>query len=183
MYFEVLGKGDPVLCMGGWGTYCHGNHGNLARGLTDKYQVIIFDYRGIGDSGDDPTLPATIELHANDAIALLAGFWTPIGGVLQALVEFANVLAGAGYEHVVRADWTERSHARTGRVVSGCAAVRPQADRCDGAEGLEPISKSLGRRRRTPPRSRQKPRFLLAAKDPGSARTFSRQLKDSECNL
>ena len=71
MYFEVLGKGDPVLCMGGWGTYCHGNHGNLARGLTDKYQVIIFDYRGIGDSGDDPTLPATIELHANDAIALL----------------------------------------------------------------------------------------------------------------
>jgi len=103
MYFEVLGKGDPVLCMGGWGTYCHGNHGNLARGLTDKYQVIIFDYRGIGDSGDDPTLPATIELHANDAIALLAGFWTPIGGVLQALVEFANVLAGAGYEHVVRA--------------------------------------------------------------------------------
>jgi len=71
MYFEVLGKGAPVLCMGGWGTYCHGNHGNLARGLTDKYQVIIFDYRGIGDSGDDPTLPATIELHANDAIALL----------------------------------------------------------------------------------------------------------------
>ena len=33
---------------------------------------------------------------------LIAGFWTPIGGVLQALVEFSGVLAGAGYEHIVR---------------------------------------------------------------------------------
>ena len=71
MYYEVIGTGDPVLCMGGWGTYCHGSHGNLARGLTDRYQVIIFDYRGIGDSTDDPGIPATIELHARDAIALL----------------------------------------------------------------------------------------------------------------
>ena len=31
------------------------------------------------------------------------GFWTPIGGVLQALVEFSNLLTGAGYEHMVRA--------------------------------------------------------------------------------
>src|SRR4051812_23175398 len=65
------GQGDPVLCMGGWGTYCHGNPGNLARGLTDRYQVIIFDYRGIGDSSGDPDIPATIDLHAKDAIALL----------------------------------------------------------------------------------------------------------------
>jgi putative oxidoreductase len=36
-------------------------------------------------------------------LLLIAGFWTPIGGVLQALVEFSNVLAGAGYEHAVRA--------------------------------------------------------------------------------
>ncbi len=44
--------------------------------------------------------------HAVDIVSgllLLAGFWTPIGGVLQALVEFSNVLAGAGYEHAVRA--------------------------------------------------------------------------------
>jgi putative oxidoreductase len=44
--------------------------------------------------------------HAIDIVSgllLLIGLWTPIGGVLQALVEFANVLAGAGYEHAVRA--------------------------------------------------------------------------------
>jgi uncharacterized membrane protein YphA (DoxX/SURF4 family) len=35
-------------------------------------------------------------------LLLITGFWTPIGGLLQALVEFSNVLAGAGSEHIVR---------------------------------------------------------------------------------
>ncbi|MCZ8132896.1 MAG: alpha/beta hydrolase [Steroidobacteraceae bacterium] len=71
MYYEVLGSGEPVLCMGGWGTFCHDNHSHLARGLTDRYQVVIFDYRGIRDSGDDLSRPSTMRLHADDAIGLL----------------------------------------------------------------------------------------------------------------
>jgi pimeloyl-ACP methyl ester carboxylesterase len=71
MYYEVLGRGDPVLCMGGWGTFAHDNHHHLARGLTDKYQVILFDYRGIGESTDDDRAEPTIALHAADAIGLL----------------------------------------------------------------------------------------------------------------
>jgi 3-oxoadipate enol-lactonase len=71
MYYEVLGQGDPVLCMGGWGTFCHDNHHHLARGLTDRYQVILFDYRGICDSSDDLSQPSTMALHADDAIGLL----------------------------------------------------------------------------------------------------------------
>lgn len=71
MYYEVLGQGEPVLCMGGWGTFCHDNHGHLARGLTDRYQVVVFDYRGICDSTDDLTVPSTMALHAADAIGLL----------------------------------------------------------------------------------------------------------------
>ena len=71
MYYEVLGQGEPVLCMGGWGTFCHDNHGHLARGLTDRYQVIVFDYRGIGESTDDLAVPSTMALHAADAIGLL----------------------------------------------------------------------------------------------------------------
>ena len=31
MYYEVLGQGEPVLCMGGWGTFCRDNHHHLAR--------------------------------------------------------------------------------------------------------------------------------------------------------
>ena len=71
MYYEILGDGDPVLCMGGWGTFCHDNHHHLARGLTDRYQVILFDYRGICDSDDDLSQPSTMALHADDAIGLL----------------------------------------------------------------------------------------------------------------
>ena len=71
MYYEVHGSGDPVLVMGGWGTYCHGGERNLARGLTDRYAVVIFDYRGIGESNDDLNRPPTMELHATDAIGLL----------------------------------------------------------------------------------------------------------------
>jgi pimeloyl-ACP methyl ester carboxylesterase len=71
MYYEVLGQGEPVLCMGGWGTFCHENHHHLARGLADRYRVIVFDYRGIRDSGDDASVPSTMALHALDAIGLL----------------------------------------------------------------------------------------------------------------
>jgi 3-oxoadipate enol-lactonase len=71
MYYEVLGQGEPVLCMGGWGTFCHDNHHHLARGLTERYQVVIFDYRGICESGDDTSVPSTMALHAGDAIGLL----------------------------------------------------------------------------------------------------------------
>jgi pimeloyl-ACP methyl ester carboxylesterase len=71
LYYEVLGAGEPVLCMGGWGSFCRQNHHHLARGLTDRHQVIVFDYRGIGDSSDDFARPATVRLHADDAIALL----------------------------------------------------------------------------------------------------------------
>jgi pimeloyl-ACP methyl ester carboxylesterase len=71
MYYEVLGEGDPVLCMGGWGTFCHENHRHLAQGLIDRHQVILFDYRGIRESGDDLSQPSTMALHAGDAIALL----------------------------------------------------------------------------------------------------------------
>ena len=71
MYYESHGEGDPVLLMGGWGTFCHGEHHHLPWGLTDRYQVIIFDHRGIGESGDDLTVAPTTRLYAKDAIDLL----------------------------------------------------------------------------------------------------------------
>ena len=71
MYYEIHGQGDPVVCMGGWGTYCHGKEALLARGLTDEYQVLVFDYRGIGDSSDNLKIEPTMAMHANDLIDLL----------------------------------------------------------------------------------------------------------------
>lgn len=71
MYYEIHGEGEPVVCSGGWGTFCHGNAGHLPRGLTDRYRVLIFDHRGIGRSGDDYSVPATTALYAEDVIGLV----------------------------------------------------------------------------------------------------------------
>lgn len=71
IHYEVHGHGDPVLCMGGWGSFCHGELGNLPFGLLDRHQVVILDYRGIGASTDNPDTPATIGMFAEDAIAIL----------------------------------------------------------------------------------------------------------------
>ncbi len=72
MYYEVHGSGDPVICSGGWGTFCHGNVGHLPRGLTDRHRVVIFDHRGIGQSDDDVSVSSTTALYADDVIGLLA---------------------------------------------------------------------------------------------------------------
>ena len=72
MHYEVHGTGEPVFCSGGWGTFCHGNAGHLPAGLTDRYSVIVFDHRGIGQSDDDPAVPATTRLYAEDVIGLAA---------------------------------------------------------------------------------------------------------------
>ena len=71
MYYEVHGTGEPVICSGGWGTYCHGAERHLPQGLTERYSVVIFDHRGLGQSGDDLGRPASTELYADDVIALL----------------------------------------------------------------------------------------------------------------
>ncbi|MFK7957713.1 MAG: alpha/beta fold hydrolase [Lysobacterales bacterium] len=79
MYYEIIGEGDPAICMGGWGTYCHGNEGNLAKGLTDKFQTLLIDYRGVGDSTDDLSQPATMKMHAQDVMELLDHLgWTNV---------------------------------------------------------------------------------------------------------
>lgn len=71
IHYEVLGEGDPVLCLGGWGTFCHGHTAGLPFGLLERYQVILMDYRGIGNSTDNYDTPATMEMYADDAIAVL----------------------------------------------------------------------------------------------------------------
>ena len=71
MYYEVHGSGPPALCMGGWGTFCHGEERHLARCLTDRYSVAIFDHRGIGESGDDLSVEPTMQLYAGDVAGLL----------------------------------------------------------------------------------------------------------------
>jgi pimeloyl-ACP methyl ester carboxylesterase len=71
MYYEVHGQGIPLVCSGGWGTWCHGGERHLPSGLIEHFQVIIFDHRGIGESNDRPSVEATTRLYAQDVLALL----------------------------------------------------------------------------------------------------------------
>lgn len=71
LYYEVHGEGEPLLAMGGWGTFCHGGLGELPRSVLSRYQVVAFDWRGIVESTDDLSRPLTMQLLANDAAALL----------------------------------------------------------------------------------------------------------------
>jgi len=71
MYYEVHGNGPPALCMGGWGTYCHGGERHVGKGLTDHYSVVIFDHRGLAESDDDLSVTPSMRLYADDAAGLL----------------------------------------------------------------------------------------------------------------
>lgn len=82
MHYEVHGQGEPVLLIGGWGTFCHGEQHHLPWGLTDRYSVVIFDHRGVGDSDDEPDKPATTRMYAEDAAGLLAHLEIPRAHVI-----------------------------------------------------------------------------------------------------
>ena len=71
MYYEVHGEGPPALCMGGWGSYCHGAERHVGRVLLERCQVVIFDHRGLGKSDDDPAVEPSMTLYAQDAAGLL----------------------------------------------------------------------------------------------------------------
>lgn len=72
MYFEVHGDEDAplALCMGGWGTFCHGKSTDAPRYLMENYRVVLFDYRGLGESVDDDATPS-MQLYAADVAGLL----------------------------------------------------------------------------------------------------------------
>jgi 3-oxoadipate enol-lactonase len=73
LHYEVHGDDsrDKVLCMGGWGSFCHGRFGDAPRYVRENYQVLIWDYRGVGSSTDDRSKPMSMQLLAADAAALI----------------------------------------------------------------------------------------------------------------
>jgi 3-oxoadipate enol-lactonase len=69
IYYEIHGEGEPLILIMGLG-------GDISRWfriipiLSQRYQVIAFDNRGIGQS-DKPDIPYTMEMMANDIAGLL----------------------------------------------------------------------------------------------------------------
>jgi putative oxidoreductase len=70
----------------------------LAEGIPS---VVEGATRALGSGATAAALPYAVDILSG--LLLIAGFWTPIGGVLQAVVEFSSALSGPGYDHIVRA--------------------------------------------------------------------------------
>ena len=71
VHYEVHGEGPTVLVMVGWGTYAHGAFAQVPWSVARGRRVVLMDWRGLGSSGDDPSIPATTRAHAQDAAAVL----------------------------------------------------------------------------------------------------------------
>lgn len=80
MNYEIHGKGEPLVLIGGLGTDIS-VYRKMIKQLSQKFMVLAFDNRGAGFS-DKPDIPYTIEMMADDTAALMA----------SAGIEQANVL-------------------------------------------------------------------------------------------
>ena len=69
LYYEVHGSGEPVLLIEGLG-YSSWMWYKQIPALSRKYQVVLFDNRGAGNT-DKPNSEYTIEIMADDAAGLL----------------------------------------------------------------------------------------------------------------
>jgi pimeloyl-ACP methyl ester carboxylesterase len=69
IYYEIHGSGDPLLLINGLGYDLWMWH-KMIPGLTEHFQVITFDNRGVGKT-DKPAGPYTAQMLANDTAGLL----------------------------------------------------------------------------------------------------------------
>jgi len=77
LYYEVMGKGEPLLLVGGRNSDHH--IWNLVRkDFVKQYQVIVYDQRGSGQS-DKPEQPSyySTRIFAGDAVAILDDLQIP----------------------------------------------------------------------------------------------------------
>jgi pimeloyl-ACP methyl ester carboxylesterase len=69
MYYQIYGKGEPLLLIMGLGGHSLDWGWILPQKLADRYKVILFDNRGSGRS--DQSGPCTIEQMAMDTVGLM----------------------------------------------------------------------------------------------------------------
>lgn len=69
LYYELKGKGEPIVFLSGFSTNRE-TWRNYSDRLSSQYQTLILDNRGAGES-DAPPPPYTIEMMAEDTAALM----------------------------------------------------------------------------------------------------------------
>ncbi|GAA4749405.1 alpha/beta fold hydrolase [Actinomycetospora chibensis] len=113
LHFEVHGAGEDrprMIAMGGWGTFCHGRLGDLPRAVVADFEVVVFDYRGLGESDDRPEAEASTRSYADDVAALL----DHLGGGPVHVLGMVGMGACVGQELAIRRPDLVRSLFQTG---------------------------------------------------------------------
>jgi pimeloyl-ACP methyl ester carboxylesterase len=72
--YREFGAGEPLLMITGFGATMHDWNQTFIGILASKYQVYIYDHRGMGNSSDNNVIP-TMSQYADDA----AGLMTALG--------------------------------------------------------------------------------------------------------
>ena len=94
--YRSFGHGRPLVLIQGSGAAMDVWDPLMIAGLAAERRVIVFDYRGVGGSTDDPSVPMTIDLLAQDTAGLIKALhlrradvlgWSLGGYVAQRLVE------------------------------------------------------------------------------------------------
>jgi len=76
LYYEITGKGEPLLLIAGRNNDHH--LWDLIRGaFAKRYQVIVYDARGVGQSDAPKEPPYTTPIFARDAVGLLDALGIP----------------------------------------------------------------------------------------------------------
>ncbi len=110
LYYEVSGAGDPLLLVAGRANDHH--LWNLIRGdFARRYQVVVYDHRGTGQSDKPEQPPYSTQGFARDAIAILDDLGLPRAHV------YGVSMGGAVGQ------WLGINHGdRIGALVLGCSS-------------------------------------------------------------
>jgi len=118
MYYEIHGKGEPLLLIIGYG----GNSGEWFRqipSLSQNYRVVAFDNRGAGRSAK-PDVPYTMQMLAQD-----------IAGLLEALTIDATHIYGVSMGGMIAQEFTLRHPEKVKSLILGCTL-------CGGSNAIAP---------------------------------------------
>jgi 3-oxoadipate enol-lactonase len=123
IYYEIHGRGEPLLMIMGYGNYS-GHWFQLLPPFSKEYRVIVFDNRGTGRT-DKPETPYTIKMMAADA-----------KGVLDAIgIDKANVL-GASMGGMIAQEFALTYPDRVINLVLACTT-------CGGAKSVAPPPETI----------------------------------------
>lgn len=123
IYYEVHGKGEPLLLIIGYGFYS-GHWLPAVDYLSQEYSMIIFDNRGTGRS-DKPDVPYTMKMMADDTV-----------GVLDAVGVDAAHVFGVSMGGMIAQHYALDYPHRLQSLVLGCTS-------CGGTRAVPPTEEAL----------------------------------------